>query len=106
MEDCPICQLIKEGKILKEESGCCLLEWQDEPILDKVAPKRKIVICKSHEKLSLSIYWGQIRNLFQFDPSKGVITTFDKYAGHEGVILVPSSNVSQGKSGASNEPIG
>jgi len=100
MEDCPICKMIEEGKIIKEDNGCCLLAWQDEPILDKPSPVRKIVVMREHGLLLFKTHWQTATDLLQC--VSGVLASFELIPGHEGVMMISSVNVGQGRSGASD----
>ena len=103
MEDCPICKMILDKNILQEEGECCLISWRDEPTIDKLAPLRHVVVSKEHKSISLETNWLEICSLLEVNSNRGVVSVFDIYPGHEGVMLVPSENVKFGKSGQYNE---
>jgi hypothetical protein len=93
LDDCPICQKIKAGKIEKETKYCCLV----------VIGKVRVAALKGHESDALPDALAEAFGLLRFQASDGFVGEYSAAPGHWAVQLIRTNGMPQGKSEGKSE---
>jgi hypothetical protein len=96
MDNCPLCEMIAEGKVISKGDHCCVLHWVDR----EYEGYRKVAVVSTHTTDISPEATAEALQLLGFthpdnpkQPQTLLLREFDVVAGHWGVQVAPAGEV-------------
>lgn len=84
LPDCPICQMISAGEVLKSGDRCCVIMWGTY----------KVAVALSHIDQSDLVDMTEAIQLLTSDNTEQLYVDFSEVAGHWGIKAIPAGEIS------------